>query len=397
VVKMYQLKEDASTSCWTQRPALGAELVVIAERPLRRREEQPHSKTPINKYSRLCRSTNAVFSVDPMDDGLYDTSFTLYTVTDTSLPYRNLLQSHQGALHARATRLREHLSCRPKYEDEEEKEKIGGLRDCTWLAIRNPQRRSGDADGVAVILTYDKAIYKFMLFSNASTARTGTTVEIPLLLAKASATNARLFVSFLAENFHVTINPLKLPPDFVSSTISSYVSQLHSAFKSVSDTTSMVSLLKDTMANLKLSVTANIGSANGADIAQHLRTIDIDVPAETLYQLFDSAPSQPQTNGSTQPIFLSSLQHHIHQRTGLILPLLLKDATADATDEPPLKLSRVASLSFALSTEGRLKFNSRAIEAVEAIPGLESGENNVVRKANAQLLEALVTEAMKNG
>lgn len=332
-----------------------------------------------------------------MDDRLYDTSLTLYSVTNSSLSYRNLLQANESALNARGAGLREHLSIRPKYEDDEEREKIGGLRDCSWTAFHSPHHCQPDADAITIVLTYDRAIYKFVLCSNASIARPGTKVDMPLLLVKASAAVARRFLSFLTETFHVTVNSLKLPNAFLASTVSAYISTLYSSFRSVSDTTSTLSLLKDTVGSLKLSIFVNPGSANGAEIAQHLRNMDIDVPAETLYQLLSSSPAPAFARGFQQYDFLLSLQHHIHQRTGLILPILPNNSTSDDTNEPPLKLSRISNTSFALSTEGRVKFSSKAYEALETAPGLDSGDGNIVRRANTQLLEAIVAEAMKNG
>ncbi len=332
-----------------------------------------------------------------MDERLYDTSFTLYAVTDSSLPYQSLLQANQSTLNVHASRLREYLNLRPKYEDDEEKENIGGLRDCTWIAFRNPPQVRRHADVISVVLNYDRAIYKFILYSNTSTASPGTKVGMPLLLAKAPAVVTRRFLSFTVETFHVTIHPLKLPNNCLASTISVYIARLYSSFETVSGATSMLSLLKDTIGNVKLSISVNPGSANGADIAQHLRTMDLDVPAETLYQLLTLPPPPAFAREYKHCGFLLSLQHHIHQRTGLILPLLPNSSTGDDVSEPPLKLSRIASASFALSAEGRLKFSSKTFEALETVPGLDSGDENVVKKANAQLLEAIVSEAMKNG
>ena len=332
-----------------------------------------------------------------MDHRLYDTSFTLHAVSDSSLPYRNLLQAKQDALRARASGLRTYFSIRPKYEDEEEKEKIGALRDCTWEVVHNPQRKRRDADMVVVVLTYDRAIYKVILYSNASKAKSDSSVDIPIVLAKASATVTKRFLSFLSETFQVTVSPLKLPSSFLSNTVLTYVSSLYSSFQSVSDTTSMLGLLRDTIGALKLSITVNTGSVTGAEIAQHLRTMDIDVPAETLYQLLTTPTTQSSSRESGPSGFLQSLQHHIHERTGLILPLPPKSNRSDDTDEPPLRLARISNNSFALSTEGRLKFSSKAVEALEAVAGLDSGDENTVKKANMRLLEAIVAETMHTG
>ena len=299
----------------------------------------------------------------------------------------------------RATKLREHLSRRPIYENEEEKEKIGGLRNCTWTTYHTPKLlgRRREADQVVVVLAYDRATYKFILCSNASRARAGTPVEIPLLLVKASAGITKLFNSFLAENFQVTVSPLKLPSAFLANSISTYVSALYGAFTTVSETISMLSLLKDTIGTLKLSIVVNMASPHGAEIAQHLKTMDIDVPGETLWQLLTAPPPESLSSGTKQSLFLASLRHHIHQRTGLILPLLPTDNASDETVEPPLKLSRISNTSFALSCEGRLKFSSKAFEAVEGLAGLESGDGNIVKKANAYLLDATIAEALKYG
>jgi hypothetical protein len=374
-----------------------------------------------------------------MDERLYDASFTLFAVQNTTFAYRNLCKDPPQKLTSNASRLQNQLSVRPKYEDEEERAKIGGLRDCKWASYHHPNSTRKEAAGNALVLTYDRAVYKFILCSNTNTL-SARVVDLPLILVKASAGLTKRVLDFLRTEFQIEIFPLKIPPTLLAFSISTYISSLYSAF-SETDSTSTLSLLRETIGTLRLTVSISSGAEGGAEIAQHLRSIDIDVPAETLYQLLDTETAS--SNATRNPSFLESLQHHIHQKTGLILPLIPKFSqkipptnSSSSTnpnpilnqnpnpntnrarnpsspsqtnppnpitnnDEPPptplLRLTRLSNLSFALSTEGRLKFAHRAVDAVEGIPGLESGEGNVVRKANGMLLGALIAEAMRGG
>ena len=72
-----------------------------------------------------------------MNDTLYDTSYTLYSISEPSPAYRDLLNADQHRRNSQAAQLRSFLGAnRPQYEREEEAEKIGGLRDVKCICLR---------------------------------------------------------------------------------------------------------------------------------------------------------------------------------------------------------------------------------------------------------------------
>ncbi|KPI40758.1 uncharacterized protein AB675_10561 [Cyphellophora attinorum] len=345
-----------------------------------------------------------------MDDALYDTSLTLYAVTESTTPLGSLLNCDLNSLNTNALKLRDHLSSgRARYEDEEEQEKIGGLRDCTWSHLRQDDRST---HGILVTLLYDKITYRFIFYvkptSSSSTTRAGSRRQkapsaappsassLPLLFIKASTSLTARFLAFLTIHFQApTIMPLKLPASHLPVTLSSYIASLVSAHATVANDYALQAFLQDTIGATKLTI-----SITSAEIAKHLRTIDVDVPHETLFQLIEQG-----RNDAAHENFLEALRHHVHQRTGLLLPLTAAQqhqsaVTASGNEpdstapEPPLKLTRISNSAFALGSEGRLKFSTKAVAAVDAVAGLPSGpQENIVRRANLQLLEGLLDAA----
>ena len=336
-----------------------------------------------------------------MDDVLYDTSLTVYAITESTRALLSLLSASTARLNDHAQTLREYLSTgRVAYEREEEQEKIGGLRECTFAVLRHDD---AEPHGVAISLLYDKIAYKFLLYrdtaghSRASDGRgrRGKASEnsLPLLLIKASSSVTARFLAFLEQHFNSpAVVPLKLPAAHLPTALNDYVTELVRAHQPIAADHALLDYLRDTLGALKLTI-----SVTDAKAAKDLRTIDVDVPAETLYQLV--------ADSSAAPRFLEVLHKHIHARTGLLLPLApqptavskVDTAEGEADAEAPLKLSRISNAAFALSCEGRLKLSAKAVQAVEAIPGLGSGEDNVVRTANQALLHGLVEAALKLG
>lgn len=341
-----------------------------------------------------------------MDDVLYDTSLTLYTITEGTKALNALLEADQDALDLKALNLQDHLSHgRARYEDEEEHEKIGGLRDCTWKLLHHEDQ---PAHGVIVSLLYDKITYRFIFLAvqgNSNKRRKDNTVNpLPLLLIKASTSVTTRFLNFLSIHFQApVVQALKLPPPHLASTLSSYITSLVAAHRPIAVDYALQAFLQDTIGSVKLTITVT-----SAEIAKSLRTIDVDIPTETLSQLIRDGASDPaqaaDSTASPKPErFLANLQHHIHERTGLVLPLTAdpESLAAQSTDaepppEAPLKLTRISTTAFALSSDpaGRLKLAMRSVQAVEVVPGLDSGrEGNVVRRANGELLRGLLAAA----
>lgn len=327
-----------------------------------------------------------------MDDALYDTSLTVYALTESSPAILSLLSASPARLNDHSQTLRDYLSTgRVAYEREEEQEKIGGLRECAFAVLR---QEDAEPHGVAISLLYDKIAYKFLLYGNTAgrpqttdkRGRAGKASEksLPLLLIKASSSITARFLAFLEQHFNAPAAiTLKLSATHLPTAVNDYVTDLVRAHQPIAADHALLDYLSDTLGALKLTI-----SVTDVEAAKSLRTIDLDVPPETLYQLV--------TDSSSASSFLEILHKHLHARTGLLLPLAPQPPIETEGDgEAPLKLSRISNAAFALSSEGRLKLSAKAAQAVEAIPGLGSGEENVVRRANQALLNGLIDAALK--
>lgn len=429
-----------------------------------------------------------------MEDSLYDTSWTLYSIPSLSTPLHSLLAPQPSASRSTSfSALDQHAKIfhnslidrqRPRYEDEEEKEKLGGLRACTWtrLSVR-PRREAGtqpsgkqkrkrgetsddDNDvnleqGLLVSLVYDKTTYKFAIFAAAqsetstkrprfsafksSTSRTEKKVSNQgILLAKASPAAFKAFQSYLSDMFAIKeIDALKLPPEFLQSTIAKYISAIHTGLSRTTTDRQLPLDVKAILGMMKISISFS------APIAPSLKTLDIEVPSETILAAInrigankdgengDSQESEQQENPPNT--VLDVLKQSIYERTGLKLPLsqdvkhqdsnptdqveggaeppATDDATTTAptspTDntnpepepEPPMRISRILSAAFAISGEGRLKLALKAAETCDGDGGgnLDNDDSitnhdsnaNVVRVANEALLIAVLCEARR--
>lgn len=426
-----------------------------------------------------------------MDDSLYDTSWVLYSLPSLSTPLYSLLTSPSST----ASALDQHAKIlhnalidrqRPRYEDEEEKEKLGGLRACTWARISTSRREdartqptrkqkrkrdntAGDDDnnvnlerGLMVSLVYDKATYKFAIFaampkpssnkrarysSFKSTASRKVDKESNegIMLAKASPAAFKAFQSYLSDMFAIQeIHPLKLPPQFLQSTIARYISDLHTGLSRTTSERQLPLDLKAILGMMKISITFS------APIAPSLKMLDVEVPSESVLAAInrtdmaqddDKTPEHPQQDNVTNNV-LDVLKQSIYERTGLKLPISqdeekksndsnptdqtgncgepptppVNDETTAAADdakkseaEPPMRISRILTAAFALSSEGRLKLALKAAETCDGGGGninnaqastpesdLDStSDTNVVRRANESLLVAALLETRR--
>ncbi len=216
-----------------------------------------------------------------MDETLYTTSFTLYSLPLPTLrPLLGLLSSAEPTLKSHGITLQKYLTStprRPAYEADEEKEKLGSLRSCDIAAL--PARH-----GIIIAIIYERAVYKFILYASPQST---PSPQLCLILAKANASLTRCVFVFLCETLHLPSDPepLKLSSHLLLSTLQNYISSLRRALDPVAETESIVSLLRAIVGTLKITITANPASEKGSLVGSSLRTIDLDVTSETLHQL----------------------------------------------------------------------------------------------------------------
>lgn len=466
-----------------------------------------------------------------MDNLLYDTSWNLYSISSASVGLRTLLDpstpansaSDKETLDKHNNAFRQSLGRkRPRYEEQEEKDKIGGLRMCTWSrlhpvtsssisqpdsearkqpSIRTGQKRKhpagpdredihddstpGSTTGVVISILYDKTTYRFVLLTASSTTELPTTKKARtkqttrssprtrtqetqssdtekdtiLLLAKCNPATFKALTTYLDTTFAVSetnICPLKIPAHFLQRTLETYMSSTYEELTTTAVRTHSRGRAPSSSANFKsIFGTLRMTITFGPPVAPKLKSLDVELPSETvLTALNEPRRSFDSDDDNNNNKVTAVVAEWIENRTGLKLPLTSSamavahypvssrddDNHGDAekenrrpssqdqqqhdtsekettsTDErttttttteslaapppppPPMRLSRIMSAAYALSSEGRLKFSAKAMELCEQDQGDDEDgviddQHNMVRKANQTLLQAMLQEA----
>jgi Kinetochore complex Sim4 subunit Fta1 len=327
-----------------------------------------------------------------MDDNLYDTSWTLYFVSNANSSYRDLLVADQPTLDRRAKQFQNFLTVNKSTSDSDsENDRTGGLRECTWKTLRDvsnsrPIEYSAQ-DSILVSLIYDTATYKFFVRGNAESS------PLTLLLAKGPAATVKCFTNFLADAFHANVDPLKLPTSLLQSSLESYLKTLYTppaTSSSPHDANPFPSsqLLKTSIGNLKVTVTFS------APIAPHLKTLDLDIPPETISKFLDT--NEDDSNMRLPPkSMLALMAQYMHTTTGLKIPISTAQfetngitGTEEKEEDAVMRISKITCAAFAISVDGRLKFASKAVESAKQL-------DDLMRKANGGMLRRIEEEAAR--
>ncbi|KAL2413713.1 hypothetical protein ABEF95_003480 [Exophiala dermatitidis] len=224
---------------------------------------------------------------DTMDNALYDTSWVLYSITHLPASLHAIildpklsaggaraqteaigLSEHAAALHASLAREQED---RPHYEEVEEHERLGVLKECTWRLLLSSraelEHSSVDAHGrnsklehhgdtstgansqstgnhhghaLMISLVYDRTTYKFVIYTAEKTPQSSTSSSrrdlrpapdsnsdpTAILLCKASPSALKAVTTYLADTFSLALTdltPLKLSPALIRSTLEQYL------------------------------------------------------------------------------------------------------------------------------------------------------------------------------
>ncbi|KAL2397622.1 hypothetical protein ABEF93_002175 [Exophiala dermatitidis] len=223
---------------------------------------------------------------DTMDNALYDTSWVLYSITHLPASLHAIildpklsaggaraqtealgLSEHAAALRASLVREQEQ---RPRYEEVEEHERLGVLKECTWRLLlssraelehssvdahgRNGKRDHRDStagassqstgnhhgNALMISLVYDRTTYKFVIYTTEKTPQSSTSSSrrdlrpepdpnsdlTAILLCKASPSALKAVTTYLADTFSLAladITPLKLSPALIRSTLEQYL------------------------------------------------------------------------------------------------------------------------------------------------------------------------------
>ncbi|KIX97527.1 uncharacterized protein Z520_06979 [Fonsecaea multimorphosa CBS 102226] len=373
---------------------------------------------------------------------------------------------------------------RPRYEDDEEREKLGGLRQCAWTCLdkgvvdgdeddqrselrigkKGKRKRAGGDDyddddggraqlrGLAVSLVYEKDTFRFVIYTSAPRSdrsmkrkRTAATryqrtaaesrEESAILLPKSSPAALKSFTDYLRDAFDVTaIYPLELPSSLMQSTLEQYLETIRaSLFEAAgggsSSSSSAQALLQQNFSTIIGKIELTI--AFSQPVSKGLKSMHAAIPA-TAYLAWYKSPAEKTSSrgdnrrGQRKTAFLGSLAGWIRGMSGLCLPILNEkeplipesdndrddsdnndddDNSLNTTDTPSnkdaqlgpmaMKISRISNEAYTISATSGLKFKSRAVHAFDDIISAdpdrgEEGKENCVRRANQELLLALI-------
>ncbi|KIW59375.1 hypothetical protein PV05_03828, partial [Exophiala xenobiotica] len=370
-----------------------------------------------------------------MEDCLYDTSWLIHSLPALTPSFLALLAPPStqrersqltGDLSTHAGAFGESISQgRPRYESEEERERLGSLSQCKWNRLeglapeegqtqplnRKRMRDDGDDDsstshGILISLIYERTTYKFIIYTTPNTisskrSRTETSnrassnqeSRTAILLSKSSPSLLRSLTTYLSDTFALPkIHPLQMPSALIQKTLQNYLSTIYSSLSTAPGSTQ--SQVQDLFINIISSVRLTIGFS--APVAPHLKSLDIAVAPYAVLKAL------PENGRFGIEHFMSTLAGYIWANTGLKIPVLddrdnvvqsLKGQEADiAKSDAPMKISRISNAAYAISCDHRIKFVSRPLHSVD---DPDQPDENCVRRANQELLVAIVEEARR--
>jgi Kinetochore complex Sim4 subunit Fta1 len=330
---------------------------------------------------------------------LYDISWTLHRLQWPSLsnrPYSLLSNSRNRANRAKQLLDFLHIDATGEEADNTFDEKVGAIRECSWglleaadreedvIVVDGEGRRVTEelGSGIVINLTYDTATYRVILYgptpsqSSNPAASNQQASTLPLLLTKTPIPLTKRLFTFLLDTFDIRITPVKLPQSVLHSTLESYIEILYRYTTSMSlarRSAFLASALKD----IKITLSFN------GPITPHLRTIDTDIPADTVCNLVEASVS-------SKTSFMQVLAVHLEHHTGIQLPLHADGDGGSRDLEQLIRISKIVCHAFALSGDGRFKIVEKARSAAEV-----EKLGSVIREANEMVLASLLSEAVK--
>lgn len=303
-----------------------------------------------------------------MDDSVYDTSWTLYHISSESAKYAGLLSTDPDSILSAATGLWKYVEDAISH-NEDETDKTGATVSCAGMTY-------GAETGVRIELIYEKVRYKY-LFLNPSLVSAIQHHSFPLLLAKSDPVHTRHVTEYMRQTFDVELSPLKLSGAFLEEALQRYLDTLldDPSSDSIGGDGQFVQSI---LGNLKITVTFS------APVSPHLKTLDLDVPAESIASLL----LRRHDGGDASKTLWDLLAGLVESRTGLRLQPINR---REAGEEPPvMRLSKLSCAAFALGADGRLKLARRAVEVAAAFDS-----EALVRQGGEGMLNQIVAEARR--
>lgn len=266
----------------------------------------------------------------------------------------------------------------------------GGFRSCTWellgdeaaWARAHPVENEDDdemsviaevstqeARGIVVEVQYERATYSAVLYGSArEKSRTAGFTILPLLFVKMPAPLKTLFVEYLTTAFDARITPMKLRTAFLSSAIETILQYTISRYER--------DLREVTVFSKGLQLQLSFPST-----APELKTLDINIEQADLLEFIKHGRRlAAQSSSATIGPFIRALEAYITQHLALSIT------------HPAVVISRIVLGSYALSSDGRIKITTSAIEDAKHVWRLLLAEARSERiRSNEQVLKRAAT------
>lgn len=337
---------------------------------------------------------------------LFNTSWTAHRLSPLhhSKDHRVLI-GNQDALKTYSKRLRDLLTgdflrsmqvILTKSATDDALSKAGTLVDCRWEFIstndtvdnnededgNEPLIEKEDCMGIFVTLEYEHIAYRAAILTSpegyapaSKDKRRKQSTYLPLLLTRMPTALRNTFIEFLTTSFDAYCSTLHLPPQFLCMLLEATITFLVRSESSRQASSAILEqVLKETQLTLSFS----------REIAPALKILDVNLPREVLSTLAGSVRDK------NTSYFSTSLSQYMDQH--LAMKVNLENATEDAGNVQHVWLSKVATGTFVLSTEGRFKLidTSNPQDSEED----QTTVQRLIRSANEQILSSLVQRAI---
>lgn len=211
--------------------------------------------------------------------------------------------------------------------------------------------------GILIVLEYENATYKAVLFpglqptSGTTTATTPTTenterqgsTHLPLLMTRLPTSIRQTVISFLSASFDTYCTALRLPMSFMCTGLEIYADAFLSS--EYGDNGTLQSVVKDMHLTLSFS----------RSIAPALKSLNITVPRASFEEFLRSSSATTTTTTANSKAFLSNISSYIEKHLSLKLDLSASPTTAQTPAKQHVRLSKIACGGFVLGGEGRMK------------------------------------------
>lgn len=253
--------------------------------------------------------------------------------------------------------------------------KAGSLLESRWefISIHDVQQHEGnegnkdsvidmkDCMGIFITLDYEHIVYRAALLAGpdgyvpASTdRRRNQSTHLPLLLTRMPTALRNTFIEFLSTTFDSYCATLHLPSDFLCVTLERSISRLMTSRDSRQGASNAI--LEQVLKEIQLTLSF------GQSVAPSLKSLDINLPRETLSTFARGAAAESNNNNKNNTsLFLSSLSQYLDKHLAMKVNLG-KPEDVNVNHHGPSNntqqhvwLSKVATGAFVLSMEGRFK------------------------------------------